>query len=104
MANQLIEPIGMLGEAALIDAKGVAAAGCMSISKWYELVRSGEAPQPVIRRQRFTRWRVVDIRAFLLSLATNGCEERTTAAVIAKAKKASATAKAKRAALQSAGA
>src|SRR5438046_3100451 len=56
-------------DVALIDAPGIAVAGCMSVSQWHTLVRLGKAPAPAIRSPRFTRWRVADVRAFLLALS-----------------------------------
>jgi predicted DNA-binding transcriptional regulator AlpA len=58
-------PPEALVEVALIDGRSIAAAGCMGLTQWHELVRSGKAPQPVIKQPRFTRWRVADIRAWL---------------------------------------
>ncbi|MEQ1780869.1 MAG: hypothetical protein ABMA14_05880 [Hyphomonadaceae bacterium] len=48
----------------LIDAKTCAAAGAISISHWQQLVRDGRAPSPVMRRQRWTRWRLADVVLF----------------------------------------
>lgn len=56
-----------LVDVALIDAKGIVAAACVSVSTWHELVRTGKAPQPVMRAPRCTRWRVADIRDWLLA-------------------------------------
>lgn len=53
-----------LQEVALIDALTCAAVGGMSVSWWHEEVRTGRAPQPVIRQPRCTRWRVGEVRAF----------------------------------------
>jgi len=54
-----------LADVALIDGKGAAAAACMSVSMWQQLVQEGRAPRPVIRRNRFSRWRLADVRAWL---------------------------------------
>lgn len=41
-------------------------------SKFLELVREGQAPQPAMREPRCTRWRWSDIRAWLDQLAGRG--------------------------------
>lgn len=88
-----------LAGVALIDAPSCAAAGGMSVSWWHERVRAGRAPAPAVRQPRCTRWRLADVSAFWLAFAANG-ESGTKAAaqVTAQAKKASAAARAKRAA------
>lgn len=78
---------------ALIDAKTCAATGGMSISWWHEAVRTGAAPKPVIRKSRCTRWRVKDVATFWKQLASPSHDADV---VIAKAKKASIAAAAKR--------
>jgi predicted DNA-binding transcriptional regulator AlpA len=84
---------------ALIDAPTSAAAGSMSVSWWHDEVKEGRAPQPVIRKPRCTRWRMADVRAFWIKFAEQAADDAPAAArVKAQAKKASATAKAKRAA------
>lgn len=87
-----------LVDIALIDASTCAAPGDLSVSWWLEEVRAGRAPQPVIRKPRCTRWRLVDVRTFWVEFATQG--ERDIEAgerMTARAKKASAAAQAKRA-------
>jgi predicted DNA-binding transcriptional regulator AlpA len=59
-----------LRECALIDATTAAAALGCAVSHWYSLVASGEAPQPILRRHRFTRWRMMDVQAFIERLAS----------------------------------
>ena len=84
---------------ALIDAPTCAAAGAMSVSWWHEEVRAGRAPAPAIRKQRCTRWRLADVRAFWAKSAEPAAENAQAAeAMKARATKASAAAKAKRAA------
>lgn len=75
-----------LTDAALIDGPTCAAVGDASLSWWHEEVRAGRAPQPAIRRSRFTRWRLADVRAFWIELA-----ERATidSQVALRAKRAS---------------
>lgn len=92
---------GPLVDVSLIDGPQCAAAGGESISKFLEGVRrtaAGELhegdiayPQPVIRRPRFTRWRMADVREWLVERAERGNAELAWA-VSAKAKKASAAA------------
>lgn len=44
----------------------------MSRSQWDEMVRTKIAPQPVIRRPRFVRWLLGDVRQFLVEFTANG--------------------------------
>ena len=81
-----------LADVALIDGPSIAAAGCMAVSAWLELVRNGKAPQPVIRQPRYTRWRLVDARNWLIERATQQMPEKASA-VIAQATRASAKAR-----------
>lgn len=90
-----------LADVAMIDGPQCAAAGGISLSSWHELVRLKEAPQPVIRQPRYTRWRLSDIRAWLIERAAQQSVS-TAAAVVAQATKASAKARAKRAAIATA--
>lgn len=92
-----------LADVALCDIKDITAAAKLSASRWYELVQAGEAPQPVIRQARFTRWRLSAVRIWLIERASAGAlesprNERAGDATIARAKHASAAARAKRAA------
>lgn len=61
-----------LADLALVDAKTAAAAASLSLSQWYELVASGQAPQPAFRRPRCTRWRLTDVRSWLREFAAQG--------------------------------
>lgn len=89
---------GLFGDDALIDAHAAAAGGDESVSKWHERVRTGEAPQPVVRRPRFTRWRLGDVREFWREFAKRAAADSAARAqVIDKATKASDAARAKRA-------
>ncbi len=85
-----------LADVAMIDGPTCAASAGVSLSAWHERVRAKQAPQPVIRRPRFTRWRLADVREYLAREAQQSSEE-TSVGVIARAAKASAAAKAKRA-------
>lgn len=82
-----------LADVALIDGPTCAAAGGISISTWHELVRAKGAPQPVMRAVRCTRWRLADVRAWLIARAAQGAADDE---VIRRATKASAKAKALR--------
>lgn len=84
-----------LAEVALVDAKVCAAAGDMSESYWYLLVRDGLAPKPAVRLSRYTRWRIADVRKFLVDFASKSNVERETFG-LERVKKASQAAKAKR--------
>jgi predicted DNA-binding transcriptional regulator AlpA len=90
-------PPPTLADVALIDGPTAAAAGCMSLSTWHELVRTGAAPAPAIRQPRCTRWRLADVRAWLIEHAARGGNAQASAQVVAQAAKASAAAKRKRA-------
>jgi hypothetical protein len=69
-----------LVDVALIDAATCASAGGMSLASWRELVRNDIAPQPVIQQQRYTRWRMGDVRKFLLELPDRIAHEGDRAA------------------------
>ena len=89
-----------LADIALIDASTCAAPGDLSVSWWLEEVRAGRAPQPVVRKPRCTRWRLVDVRAFWVEFAAQGeCDIEAGERMTARAKHASAAAQAKRAAV-----
>ncbi|MBX3634768.1 MAG: hypothetical protein KF683_05180 [Rubrivivax sp.] len=63
-----IPPI--LADVALVDGPTCAATCGLSLSAWHELVRKHHAPQPAVRRPRYTRWRAADIRKFVAELPT----------------------------------
>lgn len=69
-ANAPAQPIAT--DVALIDAPKCAAIGSMGISWWYEEVRQGRAPQPVVRKPRCTRWRLADVLKFWRDFADSG--------------------------------
>jgi len=90
-----------LADVALIDAAGIVAAACISISQWHELVKTGKAPLPAFRKPRCTRWKLVEVRAWLIEFAAQGaCRagHESAAALKATAIKASRAAQSKRAA------
>lgn len=89
-----------LADVAMIDAPRIAAAGCMSLSTWHDLVRRGEAPQPVIRAPRCTRWKLSDIRKWLTERAERGSDPHQAHAVVNKARRASKASAAKRATVE----
>lgn len=88
--TDLPEVPAALADVALIDGPSCAASASMSLSAWLDAVREGRAPQPVIRRQRFTRWRAADVRGWLAGLAND------STATIQHGKRASLAAQAKR--------
>lgn len=84
-----------LADFALIDVRQVSVACGLSAHTWQRLVRAGAAPQPAVRAPRYTRWRLADVRAWLLQRAEQtdrGQAER----VVAQARRASAMALAAR--------
>lgn len=81
-------PAGLV-DVALIDAKAFAAAMGFCISKLHDEVRSGAAPQPVIRRPRFTRWRMADVREYLIKVAAEGLADPRREDVVKRATAAS---------------
>ena len=87
-----------LADVALIDAPICAAVGDMSVSWWHAEVAAGRAPQPVVRMPRCTRWHAGQVRDFWISFAkTAAADTQAAEQVTARAKKASAKAKAMRA-------
>jgi predicted DNA-binding transcriptional regulator AlpA len=95
------EPPISLQDVALIDARGSADAGCISVSQWYTLVAEGKAPAPVIRAPRCTRWRLADVRQWLIDSARGVA---TDTATVTRARRASSQASIKRRAAASVGA
>lgn len=84
-----------LADVALVDAPTCAACAQISVSAFYEAVRTGHAPQPAFRRPRCTRWRLSDVRAWLITLAADTAST-ADGATVARASKAGASAAAKR--------
>ena len=83
-----------LADVALIDAPQCAAAACIGQSQWWELVKTGRAPQPVMRAPRCTRWRLADIRAWLIERAGAGIDQHAAEVAQSAAVKVSAAARA----------
>ena len=84
-----------LADVALIDDTTCAAAAGMSVTYWRELVAGGIAPQPAIQAVRFTRWRIADVRAFLIAFVANA-DPAAAELSVSTAARASAGARAKR--------
>lgn len=89
--HQATIPSG-LSDVAYIDGGACAAAGAMSISKWHALVKDGKAPKPAIRKPRFTRWLMSDVREWLIQFRSQSDYESDSAIVLNKATRASAAA------------
>ena len=99
-----------LADLAMIGAQPIAAAADESYSSFLDGVRrtaegelkDGEVPypQPKIRRPRFTRWLISDVREWLIQRAARGSNPQIVAQVTAHAKKASRRAAELRAAAQ----
>lgn len=81
-------PDGLL-DVAYISGAECAAAGSMSISQWHALVKEGKAPNPVIRKSRFTRWLLADVREWLIQYSKQFDIETDSKLIIGKAKRAS---------------
>jgi hypothetical protein len=67
-----------LADVSFIAGPSAAAAAALSISQWHELVRSGEAPQPAFRSHRCTRWRLTDVRDWLIQRGQPAADRPTT--------------------------
>jgi hypothetical protein len=76
-----------LAAVALVNGKIAAATGGQSLSQWLQDVADGKAPQPVIRENRFTRWRLVDVEAYWSSRAATGLNPQAAQAVVERARK-----------------
>jgi predicted DNA-binding transcriptional regulator AlpA len=87
-------PAGLI-DFAYIDGAACAAAGAMSISQWHALVKEEKAPNPVIRKPRFTRWLLSDVRDWLIQYRTQSDFTKDSEIVLEKAKRASQAAKVK---------
>lgn len=87
-----------LTDVALIDAETSAAVGGMKVSWWALEVREGRAPAPVIREVRCTRWLLTDVRAFWAKRIADAKDqaEHQRACAVARGRKASFAAQAKR--------
>lgn len=86
-----------LVDAALVDGRTAAACGAISLSQWYDLVRRKEAPQPVVREPRCTRWTLTSVRDFWIARVEKAAaDHRGAKLVIDAATRASAAAKSKR--------
>ena len=86
-----------LADVALYDIDDVCAAVRMSASWVHAEVRSQRFPQPLRYGPRCTRWKAGDIRQYLIERAQAPLAD-SSAAVIARATKASEAARVKRAA------
>jgi len=95
--SALVQSHSMLAElaaVALVDARTSAATGGMSLSWWYEEVKSGRAPAPAIQQVRCTRWRLAQVVQFWTERAAAGMSDAATST--ARAKKASDAARRKK--------
>ena len=92
--TDLPEVPAALAEVQLIDARTCAAAAGLSVSWWYDEVRAGHAPKPVIQQSRFTRWRLADVRRFWAERAARAAADTEAGErMAARAKMASAKAR-----------
>lgn len=65
-------------DVALVDADTAAAVGGASRTMWLAEVRAGRAPKPVVRRTRFTRWRLTEVRQFWLDFVATASDSGAT--------------------------
>lgn len=77
-----------VADVALIAADTCAAIGDVSVSWWHEEVRAERAPRPAIKKPRFTRWRLADVRQFWADRAAKA-DAQSGARMSELAKKAS---------------
>ena len=77
-----------LADVALIDAQQCAAAGGMGLSQWYQMVAAGTAPAAAVRRPRYTRWRMADIREWLVDRAVITDADRLVGSILTERAKA----------------
>lgn len=94
--SNLPEVPAALADVALIDGPTSAAARGIALSAFLALVREGKAPQPVLRAPRCTRWRMADVRAWLIELAAAGSDPVAEAKVMRSARRATTAAQASR--------
>jgi predicted DNA-binding transcriptional regulator AlpA len=69
-AKKFHEIPAALADVAMIDGPTCAVSAGISLSSWHELVRKGEAPQPVLQGARCTRWQQGQIRQWLIERAS----------------------------------
>lgn len=86
--KSLPEVPAALADVALIDGPACAASCGVSLSKWLELVREGDAPPPVVRQARYTRWSVGTVRAWSVGRA-NESDPQAAKRLIDRATRAS---------------
>lgn len=88
-----------LADVAFLDINDVCAAVCMSASWWHDEIRAGRAPQPLRYGPRCSRWPAAVIKRYLIERTERAAADKDAGKVAsARATKASAAAKAKRAA------
>jgi prophage regulatory protein len=87
-----------LADVALLDIKDVCAAVRMSASWVHDEVKAGRFPAPLRFGNRCSRFRVADVRAWLVARAAQAeaDNEGNGATLVARAKRASDAARAKR--------
>lgn len=84
-------------DVALGDINDLRALTRMSASWIHDAVRTRRFPAPVIREPRCTRWRIADVRQWLIERSAQGAADvQMGNLVTAKAEKASAAARLKR--------
>ena len=83
-------------DVALADIGDLVALTRMGRSWIHAAVRRGAFPAPAIREARCTRWRLADIRTWLIDRASTGTDPQVAEMLTARAKKAGDAARSKR--------
>lgn len=96
MAQLAPVPAAAVLDVVLISAKTAASLGEQGESTYLAAVQRGEAPQPVIRQPKFTRWRLQDVLAYWKRRADEGISSGSAPQLRARAAAAAAASSAAR--------
>lgn len=83
-------------DVALADIADLIALTRMGRSWLHAAVRRGDFPAPAIREPRCTRWRLADVRAWLIERVSTGSDPQIAKTLTGRAKKAGDAAQSKR--------
>ena len=96
-STALCQKASSLEDVAFLDIRDVCVASRMSASWIHEEVRANRFPQPMRFGPRCSRWRSLDVREWLINRAAKAeADTQAGKLLIARAKKASDAAQAKR--------